>query len=514
MISRMRIVIVWLFIFCLWSISYIAHATELLPFSHNQTVTVCETHNNLEISTPPKFTEPHCKITRLSLVDPQNKHLWFELKFAYPNSLSQIQQPYGLFVFAKSATSVYLNGELLGHNGQPAANKQERLGKMDTVFFVPEHLLRADDNRLVMRLSAQHSLIRLTHPVHFIGLGHFKAPQAYIQTYNWLGLILLGAFLVGSVYFLKLSVSNGKQTPYRIFLCLCLLATIQLCAEISRGYIQYDYIWHDVRLVMVTMCSFLFGLCVLFYTSSKVFAKSALHWFYSGLVVTLLVVLFVPGFDTKTTAAVFFPLLIGLIQLGIGWYKSKRTDYLIWLGVQVVITISIVISAAAFHEITYFMFIGFLLCYFFWQQASEYQQHLTKLQQEKEKIAKLEYILEQSSTTTSVQKIEVSIAGKLELIDVTSLAYCKAAGDYVELHLIDKTEKLYSGSLKQLETLLPKDFLRVHRSYVVNLQQVTSLSTKTSTEKANNMLQLKNLVEVPVSRRLVPSVRGSLKELS
>ena len=137
--SRMRIVTVWLFTFCLWGISYIAHATELLPFSHNQTVTVCETQNNLEISTPPKFTEPNCKITRLSLVDPQNTHLWFELKFAYPNSLSQIPKPYGLFMFAKSAASVYLNGELLGHNGLPAANKQERLGKMDTVFFVPEH---------------------------------------------------------------------------------------------------------------------------------------------------------------------------------------------------------------------------------------------------------------------------------------------------------------------------------------------------------------------------------------
>lgn len=178
-------------------------------------------------------------------------------------------------------------------------------------------------------------------------------------------------------------------------------------------------------------------------------------------------------FDTKTTVGVFFPLMIGVIQLAIGWYKTKQRNYLVWLGVQLVIALSILISMTRFHEITYFIFIGLLLCYFFWQQASEHQQHLQTLQQEQQKIAKLEYILKQNSHAPAQQKIEVSIAGKLELIDVSDLAYCKASCDYVELHLIDETEKLYSGSLKQLGSLLPNDFLRVHRSYLVNLQQVS-----------------------------------------
>lgn len=136
-----------------------------------------------------------------------------------------------------------------------------------------------------------------------------------------------------------------------------------------------------------------------------------------------------------------------------------------------------------FREIKYFIFIGLLLRYFFWQQASEHQQHLQTLQQEQQKIAKLEYILKQNSHSPEQQKIEVSIAWKLKLIDVNDLAYCKASGDYVELHLIDETEKLYSGSLKQLGSLLPNNFLRVHRSYLVNLQQVSSLSSKSGDNK-------------------------------
>lgn len=501
----------WLMSFCLMLASCIAHTSELLPFSHNQAVTVCEVTNT---NTQPSFNEPNCIDTTLGQVDPQNTNLWIKITFPYPEALNTIHKPLGLFLFAKSASSIYLNDELLGHNGLPAVDSKEVAGKMDTVFYVPEQLLRQSSNELIVNLSAQHSVITLSHPIHFIGFGHFKSPQSFIQTFNWLGLILLGAFLVGAVYFLKLSFSPEKRSPYRIFLFLCLLAALQLCAEISRGFIQYEYVWHDIRLIVVTACSFLFGLCILLYTSMKVFAKSAFHWFYGGLLVTLLVVLFAPGFDAKTTAGVFFPLIIGVIQLFIGWYKTKQQNYLVWLLVQLVITVSILLSAASFHEITYFIFIGMLLCYFFWQQAAEHQHHLLILQQEKEKIAKLEYILKQNSQPAAAQKIEVSIAGKLELINVADLAYCKASGDYVELHLVDNTEKLYSGTLKQLETLLPNDFLRVHRSFVVNLQQVSSLSTKSTEDKANNHLVLKNSAEVPVSRRLVPSVRGSLKSLS
>nr|WP_196139578.1 LytTR family DNA-binding domain-containing protein [Aliikangiella sp. G2MR2-5] len=84
--------------------------------------------------------------------------------------------------------------------------------------------------------------------------------------------------------------------------------------------------------------------------------------------------------------------------------------------------------------------------------------------------------------------------------------YCKASGDYVELYLKDKQMKLFSGSLKKLESELPSTFLRVHRSYLVNLDQVQSLIS----EAGGGNLIMSNDEQVPVSRRLMPSVRSAV----
>lgn len=60
---------------------------------------------------------------------------------------------------------------------------------------------------------------------------------------------------------------------------------------------------------------------------------------------------------------------------------------------------------------------------------------------------------------------------------------------------------------QQLELALPSIFVKTHRSYLTNLNEVVSL------ESDNNQsnLKLTNGASVPVSRRLVPSVRATLK---
>ena len=103
---------------------------------------------------------------------------------------------------------------------------------------------------------------------------------------------------------------------------------------------------------------------------------------------------------------------------------------------------------------------------------------------------------------------------KVELIASEQIAYCKAAGDYVELYLDGNKEILFSGNLKELETQLPTTFLRVHRSYLVNMDYIRSLSSKSlKQEKAisgGGFLTLEGDHEVPVSRRIMPQVRNAL----
>ena len=65
------------------------------------------------------------------------------------------------------------------------------------------------------------------------------------------------------------------------------------------------------------------------------------------------------------------------------------------------------------------------------------------------------------------------------LIKLEKIRYIKAAGDYTEIHLGNRRQLLVLRSLKRWEEDLPANhFLRIHRSYIVNLNHVVpSMST-------------------------------------
>ncbi|MEQ3530725.1 LytTR family DNA-binding domain-containing protein [Pseudoalteromonas sp. XMcav11-Q] len=481
-----------------------AYASQpLLSFSYDQAVTVCPW--SVSPKEIPQFTEPQCHRAKLSEVDPQNKAVWVLIEFERAK-LASIPRPVGLYLFAKTSSEVFLNGSKVGSSGFPAVDKTEQIGKMDSVFYLPDSLIKKS-NQLVFGLSAQHSLISLGYPIHFVGLGQFGDPKQYIQSFSGLGLILVGAFLLGALYFISLSFGRYGNTSVRIFAALCLLAAMQLSAEISRGLVDYGYVWHDIRLLTVTALSFLFGTLLLVYSSLKVAKKHALHWIYIGTIVTLIVIIFAPGFDSKTTAGVFVPLLVSLVQLGYCWRRAKNNNLAVWFVVQLLVAATVLFVASSFHEITHFVIIAVLLVYLFIRQAKEYRAQQVQLSSDQAHIAKLEFKLAQNKQLQSPSKLEVSIAGKTDYVVLTDIAFCKAAGDYVELHMKDTTQKLFTGSLKQLELTLPSIFVKTHRSYLTNLNEVVSL------ESDNNQsnLKLTNGASVPVSRRLVSSVRATLK---
>ncbi|CAH9052517.1 hypothetical protein PSECIP111854_00985 [Pseudoalteromonas sp. CIP111854] len=489
-----------------------------LPYDHFATVCQFKTVYN----SPPTFDSPYCKQQALREINPQLKNIWIKIEFDLPNRGKELKALNGFYISGKAASAVYLNKHFLGLNGFPgvanshtqvsdAPTLQEKAGKMDSVFFIPYHLLRPSKNELVIHLSGHHSLITLDNPMHIFALGQYGSPKRFIQHYSEFGLILIGAFLVGVLYFLALSLGNQAVGTYRIFAALCFLATLQLGAELSRKLIDYTYQWHDIRLIAITTLSFMFGILILVYSSNKLAGKHAVHWIYSGIIVTSITLIFAPGFDNKTTMGIFNPLLFSLLQLFYYWIKNKDPNILRWLVVQLFVAITIVIDVSSFHEIAHFAIIGILVCYLFIQQASEVKNKQLQLYKEQTKLAKLEYKLEQNIQGKTPSKLEISVAGKTDYLSTSSIAYCKAARDYVELHLIDKSEKLYSGSLKQLEETLPKTFLRVHRSYLVNLDEVVSLSSNQLQEENNNELTLSNHQKVPVSRRLLPAVKNTLK---
>ena len=64
---------------------------------------------------------------------------------------------------------------------------------------------------------------------------------------------------------------------------------------------------------------------------------------------------------------------------------------------------------------------------------------------------------------------------KTQLVKIADIVYLESAGEYVRLHIEGSSTITTLFRLKNMETTLPQDtFLRVHRSYIVNIKRIAS----------------------------------------
>ncbi len=69
--------------------------------------------------------------------------------------------------------------------------------------------------------------------------------------------------------------------------------------------------------------------------------------------------------------------------------------------------------------------------------------------------------------------ISVRADHKTSLVRISNIVYLESEGEYVRMHMNDGTKIVTLFRLKNMETSLPSDtFMRVHRSYIINLKCV------------------------------------------
>lgn len=102
-----------------------------------------------------------------------------------------------------------------------------------------------------------------------------------------------------------------------------------------------------------------------------------------------------------------------------------------------------------------------------------------------------------SSKEDYASRIVLKEKGEIKVIQVGDVAYLEANDDFVNIH--SKGGKyIKNRTLKFFESVLdPRDFVRVHRSYIVRIAEITSVEPY---EKEGNVLRLRGGGVVPVSR--------------
>src|SRR5215213_1859901 len=102
-----------------------------------------------------------------------------------------------------------------------------------------------------------------------------------------------------------------------------------------------------------------------------------------------------------------------------------------------------------------------------------------------------------SNLPSQNERIVVKTAGKIKIIPVPEIQYIEAADDYAKIHtaegsfLKNKTMGFFEN------TLASSQFVRTHRSYIVNVQQITRIDPY---EKDNHLAIWKSGARLPISR--------------
>ncbi|MGZ5285533.1 MAG: LytR/AlgR family response regulator transcription factor [Flavisolibacter sp.] len=104
------------------------------------------------------------------------------------------------------------------------------------------------------------------------------------------------------------------------------------------------------------------------------------------------------------------------------------------------------------------------------------------------------------------ERVVVKTGGRIRIIPVHDIHFLEAADDYVKIHTAEG-HYLKNKTMTFFEECLPPDqFVRTHRSYMVNIHQITRIDPY---EKENHIAILLSGEKIPVSR----SGYGKLKQV-
>lgn len=119
------------------------------------------------------------------------------------------------------------------------------------------------------------------------------------------------------------------------------------------------------------------------------------------------------------------------------------------------------------------------------------------IEQRADQRRKLPELLDSVQRDAPLQRIVIRDGSKIKIVPLHEVVMLEAADDYVKIHTAGGVY-LKKKTMSSFEDALPDtQFVRVHRSYIVNISQITRIDPM---EKENHVALLKAGARVPVSK--------------
>ncbi|MEM9055337.1 MAG: LytTR family DNA-binding domain-containing protein [Pseudomonadota bacterium] len=268
----------------------------------------------------------------------------------------------------------------------------------------------------------------------------------------------------------------------------------------------YAYPIHDLRLIAITVFSAGVGVSLSVLVASVFILGRTLIFGFSACSLSLLSALALTGFDQKAAAAMLVPMLFSMILLAARSIQGNKRAQVYTAIIGLFIGANFAFHSD-FLDVVFFYVMSLFLIGLLAEQAFTAARDERARRDAEQRASKLALALEQVQDTDQSINLSVKSLGRIETITADKIIQINSADGYANIVTVDGRELLHSQSLAELEKMLPNAFVRVHRSHLVNIRHVRSLMRN---REGNGVLTLSNGAEVPVSRRIMPSIRSAI----
>jgi DNA-binding LytR/AlgR family response regulator len=107
----------------------------------------------------------------------------------------------------------------------------------------------------------------------------------------------------------------------------------------------------------------------------------------------------------------------------------------------------------------------------------------------------------------SLRFLSIKRSNKIVTLPLQNLLFIKGAGNYSEISTEEESALLHEKSLDKLSLLLPNNFFRLHKSYIVNLNKFASFQSYPGSKYE---ITLTSGESIPVSRNKVQELKAKL----
>ncbi|MFY0627587.1 MAG: histidine kinase [Reichenbachiella sp.] len=193
--------------------------------------------------------------------------LWYRINIEILKAPESLRQ-YGIQLEAYGEYEIFWDGVLIGKNGNPGQEETlPRAGELWANFSIPSQLTEEGNHVIALRASLLHFPDHTY--IHELKINYYDDLLTDGLIQNTYMHIFAGTFLITSLYFLFLFISNKKAYSTLIFSICCFLVFALVVTVFSKEYLPLHYSYHVIRLQIIS--TFLLGITFLipFYFSMQ-----------------------------------------------------------------------------------------------------------------------------------------------------------------------------------------------------------------------------------------------------